>query len=129
MTADAAGFDLSAAYLRKAQGDAHAFMEGLAARLEGALPGRVEVERKRDGFFSRTAHVTALRVTADDAVLTLRLDHGRFAARRAKVVHGVTLSSQDMSVPAWLEALGGEVGRSGADAEATRTVLHDFLMS
>src|SRR3954469_2875366 len=44
--ADAPDLDLLAASLRADATDTAAFLEALAARLEGALPGQVEVQRK-----------------------------------------------------------------------------------
>ena len=94
-------FDLSAAYLRKARGDMRAFMEGLAARLQGALPERVTVKRKRDGLFSGTSRVTTIGVTLETCVLSLTLDRGILRATRAKVIRGVSIGSVEISVPAW----------------------------
>jgi hypothetical protein len=55
-------FDMSAAWIRRSQGDLKAFMEGLAARLDGAVPGRVSVERKRDGLFAKTSHIVRVAI-------------------------------------------------------------------
>jgi hypothetical protein len=44
--ADAPDLDLLASSLRADAGDTAAFLDALAARLEGAFPGQVEVERK-----------------------------------------------------------------------------------
>lgn len=126
---EAASFDLSAAYVRKAGGDLKAFMEGLAVRLEAALPGAVAVTRSRDGLFSSTSRATRIDVTAPGARLTLTLDHGALHARRGKIVRGVTIGSDEIAVPVWLDELTRLVGIAGADAEATRASLHDFLMS
>ena len=129
MDANVDPFDLSAAYLRKARGDMRAFMAGLAARLEGALPEAVTVQRKRDGLFTSSSHVTAIGVTTETSVLTLTLDHGNLRATRAKVIRGVSIGSTDIGVPAWLDEVTRSVGAAGADADAARTALHDFLLS
>lgn len=122
-------FDLSAAYLRKARGDTRAFMEGLAARLEGALPDAITIRRKRAGLFSNISHVTAISVATETSILSLTLEHGTLHASRSKVIRGVAIGSTDMSVPAWLEEVTRSVGAAGADAEAARAALHDFLLS
>jgi hypothetical protein len=124
-----AEFDLNAAWLRRANGDMKAFMQALAVRLEDALPGRVEVERKRDGFFSRESHAVRISVAFDSSLYTLVLEHGHLHARRAKIVHGVTLSSGDVTVPDWFSALNREVGVIGQEAGDAHGVIHDFLMS
>ena len=122
-----AEFDLNAAWLRRANGDMKAFMQALAVRLEDALPDRVEVER--DGFFSRESHAVRIAIAFDSCLYTLLLEHGRLHARRAKIVHGVSLSSDDISVPDWFATLNREVGVVGQEAGDAHSVIHDFLMS
>jgi len=129
MMAGPAEFDMNAAWLRRANGDMKAFMQALAVRLEDALPDRVEVERKRDGFFSRESHAVRIAVAFDSCLYTLLLEHGRLHARRAKIVHGVSLSSDDITVPDWFAALNREVGVVGQEAGDAHSVIHDFLMS
>ena len=80
-------------------------MEGLAARLEPALPETVTVTRKRRSLFSNEMRTTAIVVTTDVGLLTLALDQNRLEARRTKVVRGVSIGSQVISIPAWLEEL------------------------
>lgn len=122
-------FDLSAAWYRKAQGDLRAFLEGFAARMEGALPGRVTVERRRDGLFAKTSHVVKVAIDAGPAVYVLHLENNHLSALRAKSVRGVTLKSEPMAVPEWLAALNVEIQRLAEQVDAAHGVLHDFLMS
>ncbi len=122
-------FDLGAAWLRRANGDMQAFMEGLAVRLMGALPGRVEVDRKRDGLFSRDSHVVRIAVTADSGLYALSIDHGRLTARRSKIVRGVSIGSETLAVSDWLQRLNQDIRSLGEQAGAAHAVLHDFLMS
>ncbi len=122
-------FDAGAAEVRRAHGDMRAFLAGLAARLEGALPTMVTVERERDGLFSRQTHVSCVTVILDSWVYRAALVHGQAKCHRAKAVRGVTLSSQDMTLPAWLEALNGELRGLGQQSAAAHDALHDFLMS
>ncbi len=56
-------FELLAASLRADAGDAGAFLEALAAKLGGALPHRVRVERG-GGLFSHGHPVRRLSVSA-----------------------------------------------------------------
>ena len=128
MDADVDPFDLSAAYLRNAQGDLQAFMEGLAARLEPALPNAVVVTRRRKGLFSSEARTTAIAVTTETGLLTLSIDQGRLEARRTSVVRGVSIGSKEMTVPAWLEELSRRIGATGTATEAARASLHAFLV-
>ncbi|MBE1162859.1 hypothetical protein [Dyella acidiphila] len=122
-------FDLNAAWFRKAQGDLKAFMEAFAVRLEGAIPGRVAVERQKDGLFAKTSHATRISVEAHDHHYVLELQKGRLAAHRSKSVRGVTLSTEPMDVPAWLAALYSDIQVLAEHAGAAQNVLHDFLMS
>ena len=122
------GFDLAAASERRAGVDARAFAEALAARLEPALPGRVTVERRRDGLFSSARHVSAIRVRFEDATLELSFEGGQPVARCAKAVRGVTLSTREMTVPEWLADLGARARALGEGAEAGRAALDDFLL-
>jgi hypothetical protein len=122
-------FDLDAAWFRKAQGDLKAFMQAFAVRLEGALPGRVAVERHKDGLFSKESHATRIAVEAHNHLYVIELQKGRLSAHRSKAVHGVTLSTEQMDVPAWLAALHADIQTLAEHAGAAQNVLHDFLMS
>jgi hypothetical protein len=128
VSGEPAEFDLNAAWVRKAQGDLGAFMEGFAARLADALPGRVTVERRGIALFGGR-RVTKVSVAFDTEVYALALDRGELRAERAKVVRGVSLHSERMLVPDWLAALRGDVGRLADRSGAAQAVLHDFLMS
>ncbi|RUL74456.1 hypothetical protein [Dyella choica] len=122
-------FDLNAAWLRKAQGDLKAFMEAFAVRLEGAIPGRVAVEREKDGFFSKASHARKITVDGHEHVYVIDLQKSRLATQRSKVVHGVTLSTEHMEVPVWLAALHHDIQLLAEHAGQAQNVLHDFLMS
>jgi len=122
-------FDLSAAWFRKAQTDIKAFMEGFVARMESALPGRVRVDRKRDGLFSSTSHAVKIEIDTGQNIYQLTLEHGRMIAHRTKAVRGVTLKSEELAVPEWLEALNHDVQHLADHADSAHGVLHDFLMS
>ena len=97
--------------------------------MEGAIPGNVTVERRRDGLFSRSSHVVKVAIDAGPAVYVLHLENNHLAALRAKSVRGVTLKSEPMAVPEWLAALNVEIQRLAEQVDAAHGVLHDFLMS
>jgi hypothetical protein len=122
-------FDLGAAWLRRANGDMKAFTEGLAARLEGALPGQVAVERKKDGLFSRESHTVRISVTLENSIYTLAVERGRLATSRSRSVRGIVIKSENLPVPDWLVALNQDIRSLGEQAGAAHSVLHDFLMS
>jgi hypothetical protein len=129
MSGEPDSFDLAAAWLRKASGDMRAFTEALATRLSSALPDSVDVERRRDGLFSSTSHVTRIVVRLEGSALTLDVEHGHLRARRAKVVRGVTISSEEIAVPVWLDEVVRGTRAHGEAAGAAHGVLHEFLMS
>jgi hypothetical protein len=120
-------FDLDAAVLRRSESDLRAFMEALAVRLEGALPGRVTVERRRDGLFSKTSHVARLVVRGDKAVYELGCGAGRLDPKRAKLVRGVVISSSGVSPKEWLTEVRAEVQALAERAGAASDLFHDFL--
>jgi hypothetical protein len=129
LTSESDEFDLRAAWYRKAQGDLRAFLEGFAARMEGAIPGHVTVERKRDGLFSKTSHVIKVAIDTGPGVYVLSLENNHLTALRAKAVRGVTLKSEAMDLPDWLAALNSDIQHLAERAGAAHDVLHDFLMS
>jgi hypothetical protein len=122
-------FDLAAAWYRKAQGDLRAFLEGFAIRLEGAVPGHVTVERKRDGLFSKTSHVAQVTIDTGPNLYTLRRENNHLEAVRAKLVRGVTLKSEALDLPEWLAALTVDLKQLAEQTGAAHDVLQDFLMS
>jgi hypothetical protein len=129
MSGDAlGGIDLHAAFMRRAAADQPAFIEALAVRLEQALPGLVRVERKKDGLFSKTAHVHTISIDTGDAQYVLEQEHGVLHATRARGTHGVILKRETLTVPQFLDGLNAALGTLSAQAEGAHRVLHDFLM-
>ena len=104
-------FDLHAAWIRRAQTDLHAFLEALATRLEGALPGRVQVERKRDGLLSATRHVIAITIQVDGSRYLLDAHDHDVRASRQHEVRGVVLKTESLPLDRWLQDLEDELRR------------------
>lgn len=129
MDSGAGEFDLGMAWYRKAQGDLRAFLEAFAVRMDGAVPGRVKIERRRDGLLSRASHVVKVTIAGEAGTYVLSLDNGHLSAARAKSVRGVTLNSQTMNFPEWLSALNADLQHLAERAGEAQTALHDFLMS
>ncbi len=127
MSADLDDFDLLAAQMRRSQTDLRAFMEAFAVRVGGALPGKVKVERRSDGLFSKTSHVARVAIETDQAVYELSMAKGAVAATRAKVVRGVRLNSTDLPVDAWLAEVRAAVEAYAQAQGAASDGLHDFL--
>src|SRR5450759_3918954 len=89
---DAADLDLVAASLRADTSDIHTFVEGLAAKLEQAVPGHVEVQRRREGLFGRKV-VQRLSLRAGDQRLELRSERDTVQTSRARVSGGIVLKT------------------------------------
>jgi hypothetical protein len=120
-------FDLDAAILRKNEGDMRSFMMALAARLEQALPGRITIERKRDGLFSSSTHVVRIELATDNVAFAISLDRTGVKTTRAKVVRGVTISNAPVPAKAWMDEVRAAVAAlSGASDEAS-DVIGGFL--
>ena len=98
-------FEQNTAWIRRAQTDMKAFVEGLAARLEGDVPGFVEVERKKDGFFAKSSHIESIIIHTNNNDYILKKEGAHISTVRAKTVRGVVLKHEDLSLAVWLESL------------------------
>ena len=127
MSVDIDPFDLDAAGVRRAQGDLRAFMEALAVRLEGALPSRVAVERRRDGLLSSGRHVHEITFRADGGQYRATFDKGELTARKCKTVRGVVISNTDLPFPQWLDEVRAEVQSLAGTLGAASDTLGGFL--
>ncbi len=118
--------DLLAASLRADSSDLNAFVESLAAKLEGAIPGRVQIDRRRSGMFGPKA-VQRLAVDLGDRRLELRIERGAVVTRCSRLSGGIVLKNEVLETDEWLaalsEALAGEARRS----ETTRKALERLL--
>src|SRR3954451_4713866 len=124
--ADAPDLDLLAASLRADATDTAAFLEALAARLEGALPGQVEVQRKGGLFGGKRVRRIAVRLA--DRHYEIEGDGGGPpAARRRTVVRGIALKSEDLPVDAWIEALSADLLALAQTSERGRAALERLV--
>lgn len=120
-------FDLDAAILRRNEQDMRAFLSALATRLDSALPGRVTVDRKRDGLFASTTHVVRIEVMTDDAAYVIALDRAGVQTTRAKVVRGVTISNAAISATVWMDGVRAAVAKLSNAADEASGVIGKFL--
>jgi hypothetical protein len=121
-----AEFDLVAASLRADAADLDAFVEALAVRLEGALPGQVEVERK-GGLLGANKRVRRIDVTLGDQRFEAEVDRGRVTWRRRSVVRGIALKTQELDLDAWIDALSRDLVEEGERSERGRQALSRLL--
>jgi hypothetical protein len=121
-----ADLDLVAASLRADAADLDAFVEALAVRLEGALPGQVEVERK-GGLLGANKRVRRIAVSLGDQRYEADVDRGRVTCRRRSVVRGIALKTQELELDAWIDALSRDLVEEGERSERGRQALSRLL--
>ena len=122
-------FDLHAAWIRRAETDLHAFLEALATRLEQALPGRVEVERKRESLFKANRHVAGIMVHTDNGRYLLDAHTHDIHTSRQHEVRGIVVKNETLALDLWLKALENDLHTLSGSMESARGILQDFLTS
>jgi hypothetical protein len=120
-------FDLLAASLRADSSDVGAFLESLAVKLEEAVPGHVQVQRRRSGLFGGK-RVQTIAFDAGERRLDLRVQAGSLEARSARLSGGIVLKSEPIDTEAWLSALGEALAAEARRSEATRRALERLLI-
>jgi hypothetical protein len=119
--------DLLAASLRADRSDLGAFVEGLAAKLEDVLPGRVRVERRRAGM-RRPKLVRRIVVDSGDRRLELRASYASIETLSSRLSGGIVLKSERLDIDAWLAALGEALAAEAGRSEQTRQALERLLI-
>lgn len=119
-------FDLVAAQLRADIGDLDAFLQALAAKLEGAFPAAVEVERG-GGFLRGPKRVERVTVTFGERTYSVERARAGVAARRAQVVRGVVLKREELPLETWVDELAGALTEVAGETERGRVALQRLL--
>jgi len=114
--------DLIMAALRADTADLSMFLDVIALKLSDALPAYTDVERTP---WPRR-RVKTVTVDLDDRRFMLRRAHG-IQADIAHVVHGVTLSTQQVDVDEWLRALAKSLAGFAAAQARGREALDRLL--
>jgi hypothetical protein len=125
--AESVDLDLLSASLRADSGDLDAFVEGLATKLENAIPQRVRVDRRRAGFRGPKV-VRQIAVDLGNVRLELRYPGGALETRCAKLSGGIVLKSEQLDTDAWLAALGEALAAEARRSETTRQALERLLI-
>jgi hypothetical protein len=120
--------DLVASSLRADASDLSAYVEGLAAKLEDVLPGRVRVERRRSGLRGPKA-VRRIAIDAGDRRLELLSDGGSLEARCSRLSGGIVLKSEVLETDAWLAAVSETLAAEAGRSEKTRQALERLLIN
>jgi hypothetical protein len=122
-------FDLIASSLRADARDLDGFFPALAARLEGAMPpGRARIQRKSKGFLSREKIVQGIEIDMGDNTYTcIRGGRSGVQASRRKVVRGIALSTEELTLEAWIDALAAELAAEAQASAEARERLERML--
>lgn len=123
---DEGSFDMVAAGLRADAADLNAFVEALAVKLEGALPGRVTIARQ-GGLFSRSNGVREISVDMGDSRYNLVSNGGRIETTRRNEVRGIAIKSEPLELDEWIAALSGELEAAARESADGRQALERLL--
>ncbi len=124
---DGLSFDLLAGALRADAQDNATFLEVLAAKLEDALPGRVQVHRA-GGMLRKTHPVTAMDVElGEDRFHISAAAPGQLETRHSRAVRGIVLKSDAMDLAAWIDILSRALVAEAARSEHDRAALERLL--
>jgi hypothetical protein len=118
--------DLLAASFRADSGDVAVFVETLAVKLEEAVPGRVRVERRREGMFGPKA-VRKVVLDGGDQRLELRAEGRSIETVCARVSGGIVLKNESLGIDAWLAELGRALAAEAERNATTRQALERLL--
>ena len=115
-------FGVAAELSKQYAADERQFLERLAVMLESALPGEIDVTRK-GGLFSKKT-VQRVSVTMGDHRYLLE-DPGRgpLQTARMKIVRGIALKTEAMTVADWLAELGDLLDERASASAQTRAAL------
>ena len=120
--------EMFAASLRADSTDVKAFLEALAAKLEGSLPNQTVVTR-HSGLFSREHPVKEITVTLGEYQYRIsRERQGPLVALRAKVVRGIVLKTEQLPVEQWIDELADALAQTAAQSAQARAALERFLI-
>lgn len=120
--------DVLAACLTRDEEETGDLFEFLAKKLELTLPGRVKIHRT-GGLFAKAHPVDEISLQLRDRHFTLHRGKAEAPeARVRKVVRGVILRTEDLSVPEWIEQLAEELATLARSSAETRDALHRFVL-
>jgi hypothetical protein len=124
---DSNDFDLIAASLRADMTDLDAFFEGLAAKLEAAVPQAVRITRAKLGFRGPKV-VAAITIMTGPVSLELKRAGAQLQATKARVSGGIVLKTEQLDVEEWLTELTGALKALAGASERARLALERVLL-
>lgn len=121
------GFEMVAASLRADQTDTRAFLAALAVKMEGALPAQTVVERARDGLFKGTTHVSRVQINLSPSLYSIAGARAGFEATRSKIVGGVAIKNEALSLDVWIESLARDLAAYAKSSASARAALERLV--
>lgn len=125
--ADELSFDILSASLRQDTRDLAVYTDVLSKKLEQAIPSFVEVERQ-GGLFKKSTAIKRITITLDPWQYRLEVDRGRLSTLRIKMVRGVAIKSEPLTLDAWVDALSQDLLVIAASRQDARQSLERFLL-
>lgn len=119
-------FEQLAAGLRADSRDLSTFLEVLADKFNGALPGRVKVEYQ-GGMLRRNKQVRRILIQLGEDRFEVAREQGAVLARRVRVVRGIALKTEELAVDSWLAELSRALVREGQSTSEGRIALERLL--
>jgi hypothetical protein len=120
----ASDFELLASSLRSDTADAEAFVEALAAKLAGAFPGHVRVER---GGLLGNGRAERIEVELGERRYTIASKRGALRASRSRTVRGIVLKNEELPVHEWIDSLSRDLAETAGESELGRQALERLL--
>jgi hypothetical protein len=110
---------IAAGLAREYAGDREMFLSLLVEALKPALGERLRVQRA-GGWFRRSGPVRRLELDLDDHRFALEVGKGgALSATRCRIVRGIALKTEELTVEEWLQAVAAalaEYGRTHREA-------------
>ncbi len=118
---------VAAALARQYSGDQRVFLQRLADMLSAALPNETTVEHA-GGLFTRHKPVKRINVNlGTDRFALFDPGYGNLEATRVKVVRGIALKTEAVTVPQMLEAVSDAIESRAQNSQAIRDALAELV--
>ncbi len=115
-------FGVAAALSQQYAADQRSFLETLVTLLESAMKDESEIVR-RGGFFSKKTVQRILLTLGEDRYTLEDTGRGPLQATRARVVRGIALKTEPISVDEWVTALSAHIDERAKTNQAARDAL------
>ena len=119
-------FGVAAARSKSYAADQRAFLKSLAATVERALPGGVEVVKT--GLFGLGSGVREVRIDLGDNRYVLQdPGHGSLVGQRVMIKRGIALRTDHLPVEQWIQELSAALEEHARTSEEAARALRRFV--